>query len=146
MRALAVVVSLLATPAFAQEAAPAAAGPMGGQWASMMPLVLIFFIFYFLLIRPQQKRFKLHQATLSNLKKGDMVVTGGGKIGKVLKVADDVVHVELAPGVEVKVLKSTISGLHGASVASVKAAPKKKNAAVKNDNIVPSKEDVANDN
>ena len=136
------LMSLTAAPAFAQEAA---ADP-SQNWASILPLVMIFFIFYFLLIRPQQKRFKQHQVTLAALKKGDMVVTGGGKIGKVLKVEDDVVHVELAPGVEVKVLKSTISGLHGVPVASVKAAAKKKNPAVKNDNIVPSKEDVANDN
>jgi len=136
---------LLPTAALAQDAAAAPAG-MSQNWASILPLVLIFFIFYFLLIRPQQRRFKEHQLLLSNLKKGDMVVTGGGKIAKVLKVADDVVHVELAPGVEVKVLKSTISGLHGVPVASAKPAAKKKNPAVKNDNIVPSKEDVANDN
>lgn len=143
MRALlTVLVSLTAaTSAFAQDAAPAVG--MQQNWASLLPLILIFFIFYFLLIRPQQRRFKEHQVVLANLKKGDMVVTGGGKIGKVVKVADDVVTVELAPGVEVKVLKSTISGLHGVAVASGKA---KKNPAVKNDNIVPSKEDVANDN
>lgn len=139
------LMSLIAAPAVAQEVVESSANaPMAQSWTSIMPLLVIFFIFYFLLIRPQQKRFKQHQQLLSNLKKGDMVVTGGGKIGKVLKVVDDVVHVELAPGVEVKVLKSTISGLHGIPAASVK--PAKKNAAVKNDNIVPSKEDVANDN
>lgn len=139
---------LLPTTALAQEAVAtgSANAPMAQSWASVLPLIFIFFIFYFLLIRPQQRRFKEHQILLSNLKKGDMVVTGGGKIAKVVKVADDVVTVELAPGVEVKVLKSTISGLHGVPVASPKAAPKKKNPAVKNDNIVPSKEDVANDN
>ena len=142
MRALlASLISFTAAPAFAQEAA-ASAQP---EWVSVLPLVMIFVIFYFLLIRPQQTRFKQHQVVLSSLKKGDTVVTGGGKIAKVLKVEDDVVHVELAPGVEVKVLKSSISGLHGVPTASVKPAAKK-NAAVKNDNIVPSKEDVANDN
>lgn len=149
MRTLAPVLMLLAAaPAMAQEAVDtgSANAPMAQSYASMLPLVMIFVIFYFLLIRPQQKRFKQHQVVLSNLKKGDMVVTGGGKIGKITKVADDVVTVELAPGVEVKVLKSTISGLHGVPVASAKAATKKKNPAVKNDNIVPSKEDVANDN
>jgi preprotein translocase subunit YajC len=151
MRALlATLLTIAASPAMAQEAT---ATTMPQSWASLLPLVVIFMIFYFLLIRPQQRRFREHQAVLSNLKKGDMVVTGGGKIGKVLKVVDDVVQVELAPGVEVKVLKSTISGLHGASKvaatetkAPAKTAAKKKNAAVKNDNIVPSKEDVANDN
>lgn len=136
---------LLSAPALAQEAAAPAAGMTQGTWASMLPLAIIFVIFYILLIRPQQKRFKEHQQVLSNLKKGDMVVTGGGKIGKVLKVVDDVVHVELAPGVEVKVLKSTISGLHGVKTEAPVAASKKKGAE-KNDNIVPSKEDVANDN
>lgn len=147
MRTLvAAALMLAAAPAFAQEAA--AAAPAAQSWAGLAPLVVIFFIFYFLIIRPQQKRFKEHQNTIANLKKGDMVVTGGGKIGKVLKLDGDVVHVELAPGVEVKVLKSTISGLHGATAATVAASPKaaKKNSAVKNDNVVPSKEDVANDN
>lgn len=130
------------TAAFAQEAAAPAGVP--GNWASLLPLVVIFFIFYFLLIRPQQKRMREHQVVLANLKKGDMVVTGGGKIGKVLKVDGDVATVELAPGVEVKVLKSTISGLHGAAAAV--SAKAKKDPKVKNDNTVVAKEDVANDN
>lgn len=146
MRILAALaLALTALPAVAQE--DAAAPAMAQSWASILPLVFIFFIFYFLLIRPQQRRWKQHQEVLSTLKKGDMVVTGGGKIGKIVKVAEDVVHVELAPGVEVKVLKNTISGLHGVPVATpVKAAKTKKKGGEKNDNIVPSKEDVANDN
>ncbi len=145
MRALALSLMMLASPAFAQEAA-APAG-MSQNWASMAPLVIIFGIFYFLLIRPQQRKLKEHQTVLGALKKGDMIVTAGGKIGKVIKIADDVVTVELAPGVEVKVLKSTIAGLHKpAEAAPAKPAAKKKNPAVKNDNAVPSKEDVANDN
>jgi preprotein translocase subunit YajC len=147
----AIFASFAAAPALAQDAADApAAGLMQGGYASLLPLVMIFFIFYFLLIRPQQRKFKEHQLVLANLKKGDMVITGGGKIGKVLKIDGDIAHVELAPGVEVKVLKTTISGLHGTHTAIVTATPekgsKKKNPAVKNDNIVPSKEDVANDN
>ena len=148
MRALALVAALIASPALAQEAAAPASG-MPNNLASLLPLVVIFGIFYFLLIRPQQQRMREHRVVLANLKKGDMVITGGGKIGKVIKVDGDVATVELAPGVEVKVLKSTISGLHGASAAAATPAKtngKKKNPAVKNDNIVPSKEDVANDN
>ena len=149
MRALALSLALLATPAFAQEAAASAGANQ--NLMSMAPLVLIFGIFYFLLIRPQQRKFKEHQSVLTNLKKGDVIVSGGGKIGKIIKITDDVVTIELAPGVEVKVLKSTIAGLHkpaaeGVTTAPAKTAKKKKDGAVKNDNAVPSKEDVANDN
>lgn len=102
--------------AFAQEAAATAttAAPMGieGAVAQFLPLIAIFVIFYFLLIRPQQKKLKEHQATLAALKKGDKVVTGGGIIGTVTKVGEgDEVDVEIASGVVVKVQKPTIGGV-----------------------------------
>jgi preprotein translocase subunit YajC len=76
----------------------------------MMPLVLIFGIMYFLMIRPQQKKIKQHQAMVAALRKGDQVVTAGGLIGKVTKVgADNDVEVEIATGVKVKVVQHTIS-------------------------------------
>ena len=77
----------------------------------MLPLVLIFVIFYFLMIRPQQKRMKEHQATIAAVKKGDDVVTAGGVRGRVTKVTDDEVEVEIASNVRVRVVKSTLSNV-----------------------------------
>ena len=76
----------------------AAAAPSGGAsfFIQTIPLVLVFVIFYMLLIRPQQKRMKEHQAEIAAVKKGDRVVTGGGLIGRVTKVGDTEVEVELA--------------------------------------------------
>ena len=89
----------------------AAAAPSGGAsfFIQTIPLVLVFVIFWFLLIRPQQKRMKEHQAEIAAVKKGDRVVTGGGLIGKVTKVGDTEVEVELGPNVRVQALKSTLS-------------------------------------
>ena len=75
----------------------------------MAPLVLIFVVFYFLLIRPQQKRMKAHKAKIDAVKKGDQVVTGGGLVGKVARVDEFYVDVELAPGMKVKAVKSTLT-------------------------------------
>ena len=74
-----------------------------------MPILLIFVIMYFLMIRPQQKKVKEHKAMVEALRRGDQVVTSGGLIGKVTKVADNEVEVELAPNVKVRVVRSTIS-------------------------------------
>lgn len=98
---------MLTSPAFAQTAA--AAGPQGSFLGAIMPFILILPIFYFLLIRPQQRRLKEHRAMIAAVKKGDMVVTAGGLIGKVTKVADNEVEVELAPSVKVRVVKATLS-------------------------------------
>ena len=89
----------------------AAAAPSGGAaffW-NTVPLVLVFVIFYFLLIRPQSRRVKEHQAQINAVKQGDRVVTGGGLIGKVIKVSDNEVEVELGQGVKVTAVKSTLS-------------------------------------
>jgi len=97
---------MLVTPAYAQ----AAGGGAGGAFASFIPLILIFAIMYFLLIRPQQKKLKDHQAMVMAVRRGDQVVTAGGLIGKVVKVKDDnEIEVELAQGVKVRVVKSTLS-------------------------------------
>lgn len=77
----------------------------------MLPLVAIFVIFYFLLIRPQQKRLKTHQAKINAVKRNDKVVTGGGLIGKVVKVDDDYVDIDLGGGVKVKAVKSTLTDI-----------------------------------
>ncbi len=77
---------------------------------SLIPLVLLFGIFYFLIIRPQQQRLKAHQAMVAAVKRGDTVVTAGGLIGKVSKVKDDgELLVEIADNVQVRVLKSTLT-------------------------------------
>lgn len=95
---------MLVTPAYAQ----AAGG--GGAFASFIPLILIFAIMYFLLIRPQQKKLKEHQAMVEGLRRGDQIVTQGGLIGKVTKVKDDnEVEVELAKDVKVRVVKTTVA-------------------------------------
>ncbi|MFT6024795.1 MAG: preprotein translocase subunit YajC [Ascidiaceihabitans sp.] len=80
------------------------------QIGQFLPLILIFAIMYFLLIRPQQKKMKDHQAMVAALRRGDKVVTAGGLIGKVVKVMDEgEVEVEVADGVKVRVVQATIS-------------------------------------
>ncbi len=83
----------------------------GGAIAQFLPLILIFAIMYFLLIRPQQKKMKEHQAMVEAVRRGDQVVTQGGLIGKVSKVkeGENEIEVEIADGVKVRVVKSTIA-------------------------------------
>ncbi len=82
----------------------------GSAFAQFLPLILIFAIMYFLLIRPQQKKVKQHQAMVEALRRGDQVVTQGGLIGKVVKVKDDnEIEVELAENVKVRVVKTTVA-------------------------------------
>ncbi|MEL6663635.1 MAG: preprotein translocase subunit YajC [Pseudomonadota bacterium] len=95
----------LAAPAWA--AAPAGGGsPIIGQLLFFIPLILIF---YFLLIRPQQQQRKRHQEMISAVKRGDMVVTSGGVIGKVTKASDDELTVEISDGVRIRVRRAYIS-------------------------------------
>jgi len=97
---------MFVSPAYAQ-----AAGGAGGI-QSFIPLILIFAIMYFLMIRPQQKKAKEHRAMVDALRKGDQVITAGGVMGKVSKVgADNEVEVEIATGVKVKVVQSTIQAV-----------------------------------
>ena len=103
---------MFATQAYAQAAgATAANGGLIGTIISFAPLILIFIAFWFLMIRPQTKRMKEQQAAIQAVKKGDDVTTAGGIVGKVTKVSDDVVEVEIAQGVRVKVVKSTLAGI-----------------------------------
>ncbi|PJE34522.1 preprotein translocase subunit YajC [Pseudooceanicola lipolyticus] len=84
----------------------------GGAIAQFLPLILIFAIMYFLLIRPQQKKVKQHQAMVEALRRGDQVITQGGLIGKVTKVKEDgEIEVEIAEGVKVRVVKATIASV-----------------------------------
>jgi len=90
------------------SAAGAAAGGQPG-WFGFLPLVGMVLIFWFLIIRPQMKRQKDHQAKVSAMKKGDQIVTGGGLVGKVIKVDDTYVEVELGPNMRVKAVKSMVT-------------------------------------
>ncbi len=96
------------TDAFAQTA-PAQSQP--GMLESFVPLILIFVVFYFLLIRPQMKRAKEHKTMVAALAKGDEVVTNGGMLGKITKLGDDFITVEVAEGLEVNVQKQAVSSL-----------------------------------
>lgn len=96
-------------PAAHAQAAGAAADSGLASIISIAPLVLIFVVFYFLMIRPQQRRMKLLQQAVAAVKKGDSVVTAGGLVGKVTKVEDAFVEVEIAPTVKVKVVKATLA-------------------------------------
>jgi len=87
----------------------AASGQGGGsQWMGLLPLVLLFVVFYFLLIRPQQKRAKQQKLFIENLKKGDKVITSGGLYGTITGITDDSVTIEIAEKVRVRVLKSAV--------------------------------------
>jgi preprotein translocase subunit YajC len=116
---------MLISPAYAQ----AGGAPVGFDLISLMPLLLIFVVFYFLLIRPQQKKMKAHRDMVSGLKRGDRVLTAGGIIGTVVKVEDDnTLLVDIAKDVRVRVARSTISEVltkpqPGGAAARTEAAP-----------------------
>jgi preprotein translocase subunit YajC len=100
---------MLISTAYAQAAG---GGPGGFDLISLMPLVLIFVVFYFLLIRPQQKKMKAHRELIGALKRGDKVLTAGGIIGTVVKVEEDnLLLVEIAKDIRVRIARSTISEL-----------------------------------
>jgi len=86
-------------------------GGQGSQIMSFLPIIFIFVIFYFLLIRPQQKRSKEHRALLSNIKVGDTVLTTGGIYGKITGMREDIITVEISEKVRVKVNRGHISGV-----------------------------------
>ena len=88
-----------------------ASAPAGSAafFIQILPLLFVFIIFYLLMIRPQQRRMKEHAATIAAVQKGDEVVTAGGVRGKVTKIGDDEVEVEIAQGVKVRIVKSTLS-------------------------------------
>jgi len=97
---------MFVTPAFAQ----AAPGGAASAFTSFVPLILIFAIMYFLLIRPQQKKMKDHQKMVEGLRRGDVVITQGGLIGKVVKVKENnELDVEISEGVKVRVVQSTVA-------------------------------------
>jgi preprotein translocase subunit YajC len=95
--------------AYAQTAGAAAQGGGIASFLSLAPLFLVFIVFYFLMIRPQQTRMKALQASIAAVKKGDQVVTAGGIVGRVTRVEDGHVEVEIAPNVRVRVVKATLT-------------------------------------
>lgn len=98
--------NLLISDALATNGAPAA--QQGGTMMSLVFLVLMFGAFYFLLIRPQQKRMKEHKAMVSGLSKGDEVVTAGGVLGRISDLSENYVTVEVADGVNIKVQRQAV--------------------------------------
>jgi len=92
-----------------------AGGEGGGGFSTFIPLILMFVIFYFLLIRPQQKKTKEHRQMVSNLKKGDRIVTSGGLHGRITGVSDTTLTVEIADKVRVKVTRASVGALNQAS-------------------------------
>ena len=143
-----VLLALVPSAVFAQEAT-AASAPQGSPVASLLPLILIFAVFYFLLIRPQIRRQKEMVAMQAALKKGDEIITNGGAYAKYVRDEGDAAAIiEIAPGVEIKILKTAVASLASAKAAAVIPAnqAKKKPGAEKNDNVVPDKQSVANDN
>ncbi len=107
------------TPAFAQGVG----APSSDMLISLLPFVLIFVIMYFLILRPQQKRVKAHAEMVKNVRRGDTVITSGGLVGKVTKVIDEELEVEIADGVRVRQMKSMVSDVRA------KGEPVKEEAA-----------------
>jgi preprotein translocase subunit YajC len=99
---------MLITPAYAQSASGGSA-----LFELLFPLVMVFAIIYFLILRPQQKRQREHQALISSVSRGDTVVTQGGLVGKVAKVGDDELEVDFADNARIKVVKSMIISVRG---------------------------------
>lgn len=100
--------------------------PPTSQFSAFLPLLLIFCIFYFLMIRPQHKKLKAHAQMVGGLKKGDKVVTSGGIIGTITKLDADakIIEIEISPGVSVRVLKHTVTELTDNTPLEKEAAPK----------------------
>ena len=110
---------MFVTPAYAQSAQG------GGEFSFIIPIILMFAIMYFLILRPQQRRMKEHKEMVANVRRGDTVVTSGGIIGKVTKVEETDLQVEIAQGVRVKVVRNTLTDV------SAKGQPAKSEKAAK---------------
>jgi preprotein translocase subunit YajC len=103
------LLSLIISDAHAADTVPAAGSPQGGGIMAFLPLIVIFVIFYFLLIRPQQKRAKEHREMVAKLGKGDEVVTSGGMLGRVTDMGENYLTVEVADGVAIKVQRQAVT-------------------------------------
>ncbi len=113
--------------AYALGGAAGGGGAQGNPIGAFVPLILMFAIFYFLLIRPQQKKAKQHKELLANLRKGDEVITSGGIYGKITGITNDMVVMEIAPQVRIKIARGHVAGLATESApAAAPAADKEK--------------------
>lgn len=110
--------------AYAMAQGGGAEGGSGG-FASFVPLILMFVIFYFLLIRPQQKKAKEHQRMIGELRKGDRIITNGGLYGRITGLDENTLTVEIAEKVRVKVARSNVAAL-ASTTAPPRAVPSKK--------------------
>jgi len=129
--------------AYAQTAGAGdgAFGGLGGMF-QLLPIVAIFIIFYFLLIRPQQKKAKEHKALLASVRRGDRIVTGGGILGVVTKVLDEQhVQVEIAEGVRVRVMKSTIADIPSRTAPAQAANARRDDKSAQDDEAEEAAED-----
>lgn len=97
--------------AYAMGAGGGAAGQPAGGFSPLIPMILMFVIFYFLLIRPQQKKNKEHREMIENLKKGDRIITGGGLHGRITGANEATLTVEIAEKVRVKINRASVAGL-----------------------------------
>lgn len=111
--------SLFLSTAYAQEAATSTA-PTAPGWMGFVPFVLMFFVFYFLIIRPQAKKQKDTQDFLTSLKKGDQVLTAGGIFGTIVGITDRFVDLKISENTKMKVLKSHVSGTAEEKVTAAK--------------------------
>ncbi|HEX8512980.1 MAG TPA: preprotein translocase subunit YajC [Allosphingosinicella sp.] len=111
---------MFSSPAYAQSGAAASSAGAAGIFVQFAPLLLIFIIFYFLLIRPQSRRMKEHRDMIGAVKRNDIAVTTGGLIGKVTKVEEAEIELEIAAGTRVRVVKAMLSEVrpHGAKPAN----------------------------
>lgn len=109
------MVMTMLTVAYAMAPQAGEGGGQGGGFAAFIPLILMFAIFYFLLIRPQQTKAKKHREFLESLKRDDMVLTTGGIHGKITGITDTIITLEIAPNVRVKVSKSHVAGVSPAA-------------------------------
>ncbi len=97
----------------------------GGGLAGFLPIIILFAIFYFLLIRPQQKKAKEHKEMITNLKKGDRIITSGGIHGTIQSIDDTSIGLEIAEKVKIKLSRGNVAGLLSVSEPNPKSSPKK---------------------
>ncbi len=112
--------------AYAMGQTGAAGAPAGGGLTAFIPLILMFVIFYFLLIRPQQKRAKEHQNMVNNLKKGDRIITSGGIHGTITSLGDTTLSLEIAESIKIKINRSNVAALNQKSSTPQKTKDKEK--------------------
>ena len=105
------LIDLMIADAHAQSAPAAASSPFGGDLMAFLPMIAIFVVFYFLLIRPQQKKAKEARAMLEALQKGDEIVTAGGVLGKISKLGDQYLTIEIASGTEIVAQRGAVAQL-----------------------------------